>query len=83
MAANSLRKEFNFYRDHQDEMVAKYNGRIIALKDCKVLGVYDTPLAAFTEVVQQHERGTFMIQRVSEGEEAYTTTFYSPVVSHG
>ena len=81
MAIGSLSKEFKFYRDHQDAMVEKYNGKVIALKNCEVLGVYATHLAAFTEVVQQHERGTFVIQRVSEGTEAYTATFYSPLVS--
>ena len=40
--------------------------------------VYDSHVAAFTETVKQHERGTFLIQLVSEGDEAYTATIHTP-----
>ena len=83
MAANTLNDEFKFYLDSQHDLVEKYNGKIVVIKNCEVLGVYDTHLAAFTEAVKEHDRGSFIVQRVSKGSEAYTTTFYSPVVSTG
>ena len=30
---SALKKEFDFYLANQDEMVAKYDGRVIAIKD--------------------------------------------------
>ncbi len=74
-----LKDEFEFYLANQDNMVKKYDGKVVVIKNHKVLGVYDSELAAFTATVKDHERGTFMIQRVSEGDEAYTATFNSRV----
>lgn len=75
-----LKKEFDFYRANQDEMVAKYDGKVIAIKDGEVLGVFEDYLAAVTKVRKSHELGTFLVQRVSEGDEAYTMTIVSPRV---
>ena len=83
MVADALDKEFKFYLANQDDLVARHNGKVIVIKNCEVLAEYDTHLAAFTETVERHERGTFLIQRVSEGNEAYTATFHSPVISAG
>ena len=81
--SDTLKKEFEFYLSHQDEMIARYDGKVIVIKNRGVLGVYDTHVAAFTETVKQHERGTFLIQRVSEGDEAYTATIHTPGVLPG
>ena len=75
-----LKKEFDFYRTNQDEMVAKYDGKVIALKYGEVLGVFESDLAAVTEVQKSHSLGTFLVQRVSAGDEAYTVTIISPGV---
>lgn len=77
---SSLAKEFRFYIEHQDEMVEKYDGKIIVIKDGIVLGAYDHELAAVTETKQFHELGTFLVQRVSPGDTAYSQTFHSRVV---
>lgn len=78
---DTLKKDFKYYLDQQDVLVEEHAGKVIVVKECSVLGVYDTHLEAFTETIKQHERGTFIIQQVSEGNEAYTATFYSPVIS--
>ena len=75
-----LKREFDFYRAHQDEMVAKYDGKVIVIKDGEVLGVFENDLAAVTETRKTHELGTFLVQRVSEGDGAYTATIVSPGV---
>ena len=74
-----LKDEFEFYLAHQDEMVKQYDGKVVVIKNREVLKAYDSELAAFTETIKHHEEGTFMIQRVSEGDEAYTATFHSRV----
>ena len=78
--ASALKKEFDFYRAHQDEMVAKYDGKVIAIKDGKVLGAFEDHFAAVLEVRKTHEMGTFFVQRVSEGDKDYTVTITSPGV---
>lgn len=76
--SSELRREFEFYLAHQEEMVEQYDGRVIALKGGRVLGVYDSELAAVTELQKSHALGTFLVQRVTPGDSAYTQTFYSP-----
>lgn len=77
---NSLDKEFRYYIEHQDEMVEKYNGKIIVIKDGVVLGAFDDELAAVTETKISQELGTFLVQKVSPGDAAYSQTFHSRVV---
>ena len=77
--ASLLEKEFQFYLDHQDEMVAKYDGKFVVIKGGEVLGAYDDELTAVTETQKAHEIGTFLVQKVSKGAAAYTQTFHSRV----
>ena len=72
-----LSKEFEFYLANQDKMVEKYDGKVIAIKSGKVLGVYEDDLEAVTKTRENHELGTFLVQRVSEGEKDYTSTYRS------
>ena len=75
----TIKDEFHYYVDHQDDFVKKYDGKVIALKDHKVLGAYDSYIDALVETTKEHEQGTFMLQRVSEGDEEYTVTIHAPV----
>ena len=76
----TLKEEFEFYRTHQDEMVEQYDGRVVAIKDGSVLGDYDSYLEALGETAKHHEEGTFLLQKVSEGNEAYTARYSSRMV---
>ena len=71
--------DFRWYIEHQDEMVERYNGRVIAIKDRVVLGSYSDYGEAIAATKKEHEPGTFILQLVSPGEKAYTVTIYSPV----
>jgi len=77
---HSLQKEFQFYLDHQDELVNRYEGKYIAIKDGEVLGAYDSEIAAITETQKSHPLGSFLVQLVTRGPDAYTQTFHSRVV---
>ena len=52
----------------------------IALKDRRVLGDYDDELTAITETQKSEKLGTFIVQRVTPGEDAYTIRVNSRVV---
>lgn len=77
---DQLKKEFKYYLDHQAEMVEKYNGKYVVIKEGQVIGAYNTDLQAVTETQKSHRLGTFLVQRVSPGDAAYTQTFHSRVV---
>ncbi len=78
---NELNKQFKFYLENQDTFVKQYDGKVIVLKNEKVLGAYESELDAVKETGKRYELGTFLVQRVSKGDEAYTVTFYSRVIS--
>lgn len=73
-------RAFHWYLANQDALVEKYDGKVLAIREGEVLGVYDTYLAAVTETRKSFEQSTFIVQRVSEGDEAYTAIINSPVV---
>ncbi len=76
---DTLRKEFQFYRDSQDEMVQKYDGKVVAIKNGKVLGAYDSAGEALSQTQKTHELGSFLIQKVSAGSKDYTLTIRSRI----
>lgn len=77
--STSLQRAFKYYLSHQDEMVEKYNGKFIVIKDDEVLGAYDDELIAIMETKKAHSLGSFLVQRVSPGDSAYSQTFHSRV----
>ena len=71
-----LAKDFHYYLKHQDELVEQYDGRVIVIKGGEILGDYDSQIQAVTETVKSgHELGTFLVQPVSLGPDAYTRKF--------
>ena len=74
---DGLYAELKFYLANQDEMVENYDGKVIVIKDHQVIGEYDSESNAYIETQKTHELGTFLIQRVSEGDGDYTVTIYS------
>lgn len=77
---NQLEKEFDYYLDHQTELVEKYNGKVIVIKNNKVIGVYDSEIEAVEKTSKEHELGTFLVQPCSPGTESYTQTYHSRVI---
>ena len=74
-----LEKEFQYYLDHQDELIKKYDGQYIVIVGDKVVGSYDMQRQAYDETIKEHEEGTFLIQYCSPGEESYSHVFHSRV----
>lgn len=75
-----LEKEFNYYLDHQDELVKQYNEKFIVIVGENVVGSYDSDEEALFESKKQYELGTFLIQECTPGEDAYTQRFHSRAV---
>ncbi|MGH7703100.1 MAG: DUF5678 domain-containing protein [Gemmatimonadales bacterium] len=74
-----LKREFEYYLAHQDELVKEYNGKFVVIKNQGVIGAYGDQLTAISETTKHHEMGTFLVQKVEPGSGAYTQTFHSRV----
>ncbi|GAH03764.1 hypothetical protein KAV79_04635 [Candidatus Aerophobetes bacterium] len=74
-----LEKEFKYYLENQDKLVEKYNGKVLVIKNCNVIGVYDTELEAVNETSKKEELGTFLVQKCEAGTDSYSQTYHSRV----
>jgi hypothetical protein len=74
-----LEKEFQYYLEHQLELVKQYNGKYLLIKDQKVIKAFDDQKSAYVEGTKNYELGTFLIQYCSPGKESYSQTFHSRV----
>lgn len=74
-----LKREFDFFLANQAELVKKYNGKFIVIKNQVVIGAYDDQATAVSETKKAHELGTFLVQKVEPGDQSYTQTFHSRV----
>lgn len=74
-----LRKDFEFFLSHHDELVKKYNGKVVVIFDQQVDGVFNDELEALEGAKKKHALGTFLVQRVEPGSDSYTQTFHSRV----
>lgn len=79
MSDEQLKKDFQFYKDHQNDLVKEYKGKYVVIKNQQVVGVYNTEIEAYEEAQKKYELGSFLIQLVEEGEGNYSQTFYSRV----
>lgn len=75
----ALKIEFDYYKENQDELVRKYQGKFLVIKDRQVQGVYDSEIEAYQAAQKKFILGSFLIQLVKPGEGSYTQTFYSRV----
>ncbi len=75
----ALEKEFNFFKRNQKELVKKYKGKFIAIKDDNILGAYKSLSEAVKETSKHEDLGTFLIQECKASNKAYTQTYHSRV----
>jgi hypothetical protein len=78
--SGDLLSEFNYYIEHQDELLTKHIGKVLLIKDHNVVGVYDSEIDAFEDAQKRYEAGTYLIQRCEPGPDSYTATFHSRVI---
>lgn len=76
---NPLAAEFRYYLANQDEIVKKYNGKFVVIKNGSIIGAYNNEIQAVEETKKSHELGTFLVQHVTPGKDEYTEVFHSRV----
>jgi hypothetical protein len=77
--SKALEKEFEYYLKNQDDLVEKYNGKFIVIKDRHVIGAFDSEWEAVEETKKEYELGTFLVQKCEPGRDSYTQTYHSRV----
>lgn len=77
---NPLTKEFNFFIENQDDLVSKYSGKVVVIKNCEVIGVYDNELTAINQTKKIHAVGSFLVQVCKPGSDTFTQTYHSRVI---
>jgi len=74
-----LKDEFDFFMTNREDLVKKYEGKYLAIKNNQVLGVYDSFDTAIIKTQKTDPLGTFLIQKCEANDECYMQTFHSRV----
>lgn len=75
-----IEKDFKYFRKNQKDLVKKYNGKYIIIKDGKVVSSYSTKNEALENALKEYKAGTFLMQLCSLGDEVFTHEYYTGVV---
>ena len=66
MPANDLQEEVAFYRERKAELLEKYEGKFVLIKGKGLLGVFDSPSAAYEEGLRRIGNVPMLIVRVAK-----------------
>ena len=72
-----LEKELRVYEEMKEELLKKYRGKVVAIKDGKLLGVYESEEEAFRDVVEKYGLVPVLIKRVVDKEKPEEIPAYS------
>ena len=68
----NMKENFHYYLDHQEELVQQYDGRVLVIRDKKVVGDFKDNDEAYTFGMINYGGGNFLMQRCSPGKRDYT-----------
>jgi hypothetical protein len=72
-----LKQDFAYYQKNSNDIISKYQGKWVVIKNCEILGAYESLVEAINETTKKHELGTFLVQLAKDG--ADKATFRSRV----
>ena len=75
-----LDKEFGWFLDNQAELVKKYNGKFVVIKNFKVIGAYESYTGAIDETIKTEKLGTFIVQKCGINPANYVSVVHSGVL---
>lgn len=65
----NLEKSFDYYLSNKKEILSKYNGKWIVIKDSNIINSYDDEIEAIDKSITEGlKRGEFIVQLVSEND---------------
>lgn len=77
-----LEKEYQYFLKHKDALLKKHEGKFIVIVGNEVVGSYSSREEALKEASSKHDIGTFLIQKISRGEDDVIQRFSSRVYVH-
>lgn len=77
-APDPLKKNLDWYIANQQELSAKYDGKVLLIVDQKLIAAFDSMGEAYTTALKTYAPGSFTLQPCSPGPDSYTLTLYSP-----
>lgn len=70
-------KDYQYYLDHFDELVEKYDGYVLLIVNRTVVGTYHTEAEAYKDAIGKYEPGTFLIHKCKKNSPVYSTTIHA------
>lgn len=77
-----LEKEYDYYLKHKDALLKEHEGKFIVIIGNETVGSYPSREKALKEASANHTMGTFLIQKVSKGDDDLIQRFSSRVYVH-
>ena len=73
-------KDYEYFLEIQADLAEEHDGRFVAIKGKKVLGIFDDYRQAADTVYVEHEYGTVLMQPISNDPDANTIVISTPYV---
>jgi hypothetical protein len=73
-----LKKNLEWYIENQQDLAAKYNGKVLLIVDQRLVRAFDNIGEAYAEAQKSYAPGTFTLQPCSPDPDSYTLMLYSP-----
>ncbi len=74
-----LEKEYEFYKEIRGELARAHAGKLVAIKDRQVLGIFENYRKAADAVYVDYEYGTVLMQELGRDQEYFAGYFPAPV----
>jgi len=71
------RINYSFFKAHFAELLERYSGKYVVIKDEAVIGAYESFDEAYLVTTKKEELGTFIIQQCVEISDDNTASFMS------
>jgi len=70
-----LEREFQYFLDNQTDLFKQYPYQYLAIKDQKIIGVYDNKIDAYFQTHEEHELDSFLVQFCSLDQGGFIQNF--------
>ncbi|MCE2473573.1 MAG: hypothetical protein J4G18_17080 [Anaerolineae bacterium] len=71
-------KDYEYFLEIQSELAREHDGKLVAIKDKQVLGIFDDYMQAADAVYVEHEYGTVLMQSISKDPDANAIYLHTP-----
>lgn len=77
------KKDFDFFVENYQELYKKYGHKFLAIKDKSILGHYDAVQDAISDLSDNYELGSYIIQECTGDESDYRATILRLIIRYG